>query len=132
METAQKLAAQYPGTKAINIDASSPTDLDKHISHYDVVISLVPYIYHAGVIESALKSEIQVVTTSYVSDAIRTLDSAAKQAGITVLNEVGVDPGFDHLNAVKKITEVHAQGDCCMCIIDRSTSLQNESKTYIM
>ena len=51
-----------------------------------------------------------MVTTSYVSDAIRALDDAAKEAGITVLNEVGVDPGVDHLYAIKKINEVHAQG----------------------
>lgn len=51
-----------------------------------------------------------MVTTSYVSDAIRELDALAKEAGIVVLNEVGVDPGVDHLYAIKKITEVHAKG----------------------
>jgi saccharopine dehydrogenase (NADP+, L-glutamate forming) len=74
-----------------------------------VVISLIPYIYHAEVIKSAIKSGTNVVTTSYVSDAIRELDEDAKKAGITVLNEVGVDPGVDHLYAIKKIEEVHAK-----------------------
>ncbi|KAI9717763.1 MAG: hypothetical protein M1812_004492 [Candelaria pacifica] len=62
------------------------------------------------VIKSAIKSKTQVVTTSYVSEGIRALDGAAKEAGITVLNEVGVDPGVDHLYAIKKIGEVHAKG----------------------
>jgi hypothetical protein len=51
-----------------------------------------------------------VVTTSYVSRQIRELEYEAKLAGITVLNEVGMDPGIDHLYAIKTINEVHAKG----------------------
>ena len=50
-----------------------------------------------------------MVTTSYVSEAIQDLDGAAKEAAVTVLNEVGVDPGVDHLYAIKKIDEVHSK-----------------------
>ena len=85
-------------------------DLDKQIAAHDVVISLIPYTYHAAVISSAIKSRTQVVTTSYVSQAIRDLNGAAKEAGITVLNEVAVDPGVDHLYAIQKIDEVHSKG----------------------
>lgn len=63
-----------------------------------------------GVIKSAIKSKTNVVTTSYVSPGIRDLDAAAKEAGIVVLNEVGVDPGVDHLYAIKKINEIHDKG----------------------
>ena len=89
MATAEKLASQFPRTKSISLDVSSVNDLDKYISMHDVVVSLVPYIYHANVIKSAIKSKTQVVTTSYVSEAIRSLDGPAKDASITVLNEVG-------------------------------------------
>jgi saccharopine dehydrogenase (NADP+, L-glutamate forming) len=106
---AQKLANGFPRTLAITLDATSEADLDEHIAAHDVVISLIPYIYHAAVIKSAIKSGTNVVTTSYVSDAIRELDEDAKKAGITVLNEVGVDPGVDHLYAIKKIDEIHAK-----------------------
>lgn len=85
------------------------TDLDKQVGAHDLVISLIPYIYHAAVIKSAIKSRTHVVTTSYVSPAIKELEAAVKEAGITVLNEVGVDPGVDHLYAIKKIDEVHAK-----------------------
>lgn len=110
MQAAQKLASGFPRTEAITIDATSDAELDKHIATHDVVISLIPYIYHTAVIKSAIKSRTNVVTTSYVSEAIRDLDEAAKEAGITVLNEVGVDPGVDHLYAIKKINEVHSKG----------------------
>lgn len=74
------------------------------------MISLVPYVYHSAVIKTAIKNKVNVVTTSYVSPAIKELENAAKEAGIVVLNEVGVDPGVDHLWAIKKIGEVHAKG----------------------
>ena len=93
----------------MRLDVNDDADLDKAIAASDLVISLVPYVYHPKVIKSAIKSKTNVVTTSYVSVAIKELDAAAKKAGIVVLNEVGVDPGFDHCYAVKTITEVHAK-----------------------
>ncbi|EPE35902.1 Glyceraldehyde-3-phosphate dehydrogenase-like, C-terminal [Glarea lozoyensis ATCC 20868] len=110
LSTAQTLIAGLPHTKAITIDVSSTKALDPHIAAHDLVISLVPYVYHATVIKSAIKGKTNVVTTSYVSPAIKELDTAAKEAGITVLNEVGVDPGVDHLYAVKTIAEIHNKG----------------------
>jgi len=107
---AEELAARFSNVRAITLDASSEADLDKHIADYNVVISLILYIYYVAVIKSAIKSGTDVVTTSYVSDAMRELDEDAKRAGITVLNEVGVDPGVDHLYAIKKIDEVHVKG----------------------
>ncbi|KAJ4239549.1 Saccharopine dehydrogenase [NADP(+), L-glutamate-forming] [Fusarium falciforme] len=109
LSTAESLVEGRPRAKAIALDVKSP-DLDRHIAEHDVVISLVPFIYHANVIRSAIKAKTHVVTTSYVSPAMRELDGAAKEAGITVLNEVGVDPGVDHLYAIKTIGEVHDKG----------------------
>jgi saccharopine dehydrogenase-like NADP-dependent oxidoreductase len=71
---------------------------------------LIPYTYHVLVIKSAIKAKVNVVTTSYVSPAMRELEPAVKEAGIVVMNEVGVDPGVDHLYAVKTIGEVHEKG----------------------
>jgi len=67
-------------------------------------------MYHASIIKLAIKHKVNVATTCYVSDAIRELDGPAKKAGIVVLNEVGADPGVDHLYATKKIEEVHFAG----------------------
>jgi saccharopine dehydrogenase-like NADP-dependent oxidoreductase len=62
------------------------------------------------VIKSAIKHKRNVVTTSYVSDAIKALDPEVKKAGIVVMNEIGLDPGIDHLYAIKMIEEVHSKG----------------------
>lgn len=110
MSTAQNLASSLPRTTAIALDVSNSVELDEAIQAHNLVISLVPYIYHATVIKLAIKNKVNVVTTSYVSPAIKELESAAREAGIVVLNEVGVDPGVDHLYAVKTIGEVHSKG----------------------
>jgi saccharopine dehydrogenase (NADP+, L-glutamate forming) len=74
------------------------------------VVSLIPYTHHATVIKSAIREKKHVVTTSYVSPAMMDLDGDAKAAGITVMNEIGLDPGIDHLYAVKMIDDVHKEG----------------------
>ncbi|TDZ44866.1 Saccharopine dehydrogenase [Colletotrichum trifolii] len=107
--TAQPLAADHPRATAIALDVSSP-DLDTHVASHDVVISLVPFVHHPTVIRAAIRGKTNVVTTSYVSPAIRELEAQVKETRITVLNEVGVDPGVDHLYAIKTIDEVHSKG----------------------
>ena len=89
----------------------SDTDaLEKEISKVNLVISLIPYTFHAKVIKAAIGKKVNVVTTSYVSEAMIALDEEAKAAGVTVFNEIGLDPGIDHLYAVKTISEVHKEG----------------------
>jgi saccharopine dehydrogenase-like NADP-dependent oxidoreductase len=84
--------------------------LEAAVAAHDLVISLIPYTYHATVIKAAIKGKTNVVTTSYISPAMRELDAEVKAAGIVVLNEIGLDPGIDHLYAVKTIDEVHEKG----------------------
>lgn len=78
-----------PQARAIALDVTSP-ELDGYVAAHDVVISLVPFIHHAQVVRSAIRGMTNVVTTSYVSPEIRELEEEARQAGITVLNEVGM------------------------------------------
>jgi saccharopine dehydrogenase (NADP+, L-glutamate forming) len=92
------------------LDVNNTEALDAEVAKVDLVISLIPYTYHATVIKSAIRKKKNVVTTSYVSPAMMELDAQAKEAGITVMNEIGVDPGVDHLSAVLTIDEVHKAG----------------------
>ncbi|AEO67542.1 uncharacterized protein THITE_2050253 [Thermothielavioides terrestris NRRL 8126] len=104
------LQVQYPRTTALALDVSNAADLEAQVAAHDLVISLVPYAHHPAVIRAAIKGKTNVVTTSYVSPAMRALEDDVKKAGIIVLNEVGVDPGVDHLYAIKTIDEVHEKG----------------------
>ncbi|CAO1621531.1 unnamed protein product [Parajaminaea phylloscopi] len=99
-----------PRITSITLDVNDTAALEAAVASHDVVVSLIPYTYHADVIKAACKGKTNVVTTSYVSDAIRALEPEIKQAGITVVNEIGLDPGLDHLYAVKAINDIHQQG----------------------
>ena len=110
LDSAKKLCQGLKHANAISLDVSDNAALEKEISKVDLVISLIPYTFHAKVIKAAINQKVNVVTTSYVSEAMMELDKAAKDAGITVMNEIGLDPGIDHLYAVKTITEVHDEG----------------------
>lgn len=57
-----------------------------------VAISLIPYTYHALVIKSAIRKRVNVVTTSYISPSMQELEGDIDKAGITVMNEIGLDP----------------------------------------
>ncbi|KAH8122294.1 saccharopine dehydrogenase [Trichoderma asperellum] len=110
LQTAQGLSAGVKLATPISLDVTDPKALDAEVAKHDLVISLIPYTFHATVIESAIRNKKNVVTTSYVSPAMMELDQKCKDAGITVMNEIGLDPGIDHLYAVKTIDEVHQAG----------------------
>ncbi|KAF8457969.1 Saccharopine dehydrogenase [Terfezia claveryi] len=110
VETARKLVGGLDGVSSIALDVEDTAVLDAEVAKHDLVVSLIPYIHHPIVIKSAIRNKKHVVTTSYVSQAMMELDAQAKAAGITVMNEIGLDPGIDHLYAVKMIDEVHAAG----------------------
>ena len=110
IESAQDLCKGIRNACPIRLDVNDANALDAAMTKVSLVLSLIPYTYHVLVIKSAIRQKKHVVTTSYISPAMMELDQEAKEAGITVLNEIGLDPGIDHLWAVKKIEEVHQAG----------------------
>ncbi|KAI8326044.1 saccharopine dehydrogenase [Martensiomyces pterosporus] len=107
---AEELTSKYPGTTPMSLDVEDDAALDAAVAAHDITISLIPYTQHARVMKSAIKAKKHVVTTSYISPAMEELDSAAKEAGIVCMNEIGLDPGIDHLYALKIINEVREEG----------------------
>ncbi|KIY66865.1 saccharopine dehydrogenase [Cylindrobasidium torrendii FP15055 ss-10] len=110
LANAQALGNGLPNTTGISLDVTDTAALEAKVAEFDLVISLIPYTFHTAVIKAACKGKTDVVTTSYISPAIRELEAEVKAAGITVMNEIGLDPGIDHLYAVKTIDEVHEKG----------------------
>ncbi|MEE9151470.1 MAG: saccharopine dehydrogenase C-terminal domain-containing protein [Thermoplasmata archaeon] len=106
---AQKLVDDHPRGSVESLDVEKPESakkLEELVSSADLVVSILPYIHHVKVAEFAIKHRKNMVTTSYVSDAMRALDSQAKEAGIIILNESGLDPGIDHMSAMRIIHKV--------------------------
>ncbi|NLJ08338.1 MAG: saccharopine dehydrogenase [Sphingobacteriales bacterium] len=81
--------------------------LSKLVKEHDLVISLIPYIYHVKVARQCILYRKNMLTTSYVSPEMKSLHDEAKNAGIIILNECGLDPGIDHMSAMKIIDHVH-------------------------
>ena len=88
--TAEALCGNLPNATPQSVDVTSPDALRQAIKGHDVVVSLVPYTYHAGVMEAALAEKCSVVTTSYVNPAMRALEQKFIDAGLICFNEIGV------------------------------------------
>jgi saccharopine dehydrogenase (NADP+, L-glutamate forming) len=84
--------------------------LDKLVTEYDVVVSLLPYKFHSEVAKVCLKNKKPLVTTSYVQPEMLSMSSEVEKAGILFLNEIGLDPGIDHMSAMKIIDHIHNEG----------------------
>lgn len=106
VEKAQRLVGRAKNGVALRLDVSDEAALGKRIAAADLSISLLPYGYHPVVAKLCVKHRRPMVTTSYVKDAMRTLDIPAREAGVLLLNEIGVDPGIDHMSAMQVIERV--------------------------
>lgn len=98
------MCAGVKGAKAISLDVEDEKALDAEVGKADVAISLIPYTYHPLVIKSAIRKKVDVVTTSYISPAIAELEKDVKDAGIAVMNEIGLDPGIGNYFARLELT----------------------------
>jgi saccharopine dehydrogenase-like NADP-dependent oxidoreductase len=107
---AETLINGHPQGVAIALDVSNEAELEALIRQTDLAVSMLPYAYHPTVAALCVKHRKHMVTTSYVKDQMRALDIPAKQAGIILLNEIGVDPGIDHMSAMKVIHHVERTG----------------------
>jgi saccharopine dehydrogenase (NADP+, L-glutamate forming) len=107
---AQKLIAGHPRGTAKELNLKSDAALQSEVGKADLVISMVPYSFHPKVAKLCIAQRKQMVTTSYVSDSMKALDADARKAGVIILNELGLDPGIDHMEAMRVIHEIHGQG----------------------
>ena len=107
---AEKLIRNRANGKAVPWTIDDIDQLDQLVASHDLTVSLLPYAHHVTVAKLCIKHKKNMVTTSYVSEEMKALDAATKEAGIIILNEIGVDPGFDHMTAMRIIDKVQEKG----------------------
>jgi len=107
---AEALLAGHPRGRALALLADDAATLEKLVREHDLSVSLLPAPLHPVVAEMCLRHRKHMVTTSYVSPKMRALDAPARDAGIILLNEIGVDPGIDHMSAMRVIHQVRNRG----------------------
>ncbi|RPI73345.1 MAG: saccharopine dehydrogenase [Desulfobacteraceae bacterium] len=112
LNKAQELIGSHPNGRAVAFDIDKEGDrrLDEIVTQHDLAVSLLPYQYHPRVARACIRARKHMVTTSYVKDEMRALEAEARKAGVTILNEIGVDPGIDHMTAMKVIHDVQKNG----------------------
>ena len=107
---ADEMIAGHPNGRSIAWTVEQETELDGMIADHDLTVSLLPYLYHVMVAKKCIRLKKNMLTTSYVKPEMRALDAEAKAAGIIILNELGLDPGIDHMSAMRIIDHVHGKG----------------------
>jgi saccharopine dehydrogenase (NADP+, L-glutamate forming) len=105
-----KLIDNHPDGVAKELNLKNEEGLKEEIAKADLVISMVPYSFHPKVAKYCIDFRKHMVTTSYVSEIMKNLDAEAKKAGILILNEIGLDPGIDHMEAMRIIHEAEEKG----------------------
>lgn len=98
--------------EGFSLNASNAEQLVAEISHSDVqlVISMLPAVMHVAVAEQCIRFGKSLITPSYVSDEMWLLHDDAQNAGVLLLNEMGVDPGIDHMSAMAIVHQMQAHG----------------------
>lgn len=108
---AQSLAGKYESVKALQADVSDKEMLNTLVIGCDVVVSLVPAHFHLLIAKVCIKHKVNMVTASYQIPEMKTIAEDAKTADICILNEIGLDPGIDHLAAMEIIDKTHESGE---------------------
>jgi len=107
---AEKLAAPHSNATAKQFLSDDEQAMEEFVKASDLVVSLLPATMHVKVAKKCIEFKTDMVTTSYISPEMRALDQEAKDAGIIILNEIGVDPGIDHMSAMKIFHQVENEG----------------------
>ena len=107
---AQKKTNNHANATAIALDIFDEDQRKKAIQIADIVISMLPAHLHIQVAKDCIIYKKHLVTASYVSDAMQELDVAAKESNLIFMNEIGLDPGIDHMSAMKVIDEIKDKG----------------------
>ena len=107
---AKQAVGNSVNAKAIFFNVTDDSQREEEITIADIVISMLPASMHILVAEDCVRLKKNLVTASYVSDEVAALDDKAKQAGVLLLNEIGLDPGIDHMSAMQIIDQIKADG----------------------
>ena len=109
-ELAREKVGGRPGGEAVRFDVTDAEERRSRIEQSDIVISMLPAHLHSMVAEDCVELRKELVTPSYVSDEMKSLDERARAAGVLMMNEVGLDPGLDHMSAMRTIDMIREKG----------------------
>lgn len=110
IENANKLAQNHPNSKVLKLDIFNEVDRKREIKSADIVISMLPARFHMEVAKDCVEFEKSLVTASYISEELKALNDEVVGKGLVFMNEIGLDPGVDHMSAMQIIDRIKDQG----------------------
>lgn len=110
LESAKNKINNHPNATAIALNVFDENQRKEAIQKADIVISMLPAHLHIEVAKDCIVYKKNMATASYISDAMQELDALAKENNLIFMNEVGLDPGIDHMSAMKVINEIRKKG----------------------
>ncbi|TXD48198.1 saccharopine dehydrogenase family protein [Polaribacter sp. IC073] len=109
-ENANKLIDNHKNAEAIVLDVFDKNQREKYVKKADIVISMLPARFHIAVAKDCISFNKHMVTASYISEEMKALDAQAKEKGLVFMNEIGLDPGIDHMSAMHIIDKIKDAG----------------------
>lgn len=110
LDLAQKKTSNHPNATAIALDIFNEIQRKTAIQQSDIVISMLPAHLHIEIAKDCVLFKKNLVTASYISEAMLALDAEVKKHGLIFMNEMGLDPGIDHMSAMKVIDAIREKG----------------------
>ena len=109
-DLAKQKTSNHKNATAITFDIFNETQRKAEIQKADIVVSMLPAHLHLEVAKDCIVYKKHMVTASYISNAMQELDAAAKENNLVFMNEIGLDPGIDHMSAMKVLDEIRDKG----------------------
>ncbi len=110
IKNAKKLIGNHENATAITLDVFNETSRIEAIKNADIVVSMLPARFHIEVAKNCITYKKHMVTASYISPEMQALDDDAKANGLVLMNEIGVDPGIDHMSAMQVLDSIRNKG----------------------
>ena len=110
LSNAKKLIGEHRNANAIALDVFDATSREEAVQNADIVVSMLPARFHIEVAKDCITYGKHMVTASYVSEEMLKLNKPAIQKNLVFMNEVGVDPGIDHMSAMQVIDRIRDNG----------------------
>ena len=110
LDNAKTHVKDHKNATAILLDIFNDDERKAAVQNADIVISMLPARFHIEVAKDCVVYGKHMVTASYISDEMQALDAEAKEKGLVFMNEIGLDPGIDHMSAMQVIDRIHDEG----------------------
>ena len=110
LELAEQKTNNHKNATAIAFDVFNEEQRKAEIQKANIVISMLPAHLHIEVAKDCITYKKHMVTASYISEAMQELNEMAKANQLIFMNEIGLDPGIDHMSAMKIMDEIRGKG----------------------